>query len=139
VGSLKETTHSFTFDKCYWSMGDVDGAGAMQPHTAQDDVFQDLGTVIIQNAFDGFHSSIFAYGQTGAGKSFTMMGNPWDPEKAGLIPRLCRELLTGQQQQHEQQQAADDGDKETRHQLQVSYLEVCLVLLHLGVPCQCTD
>jgi hypothetical protein len=99
----------------------------MQPHTTQDDIFQDLGTVIIQNAFDGFHSSIFAYGQTGAGKSFTMMGNPWDPDKAGLIPRLCRELLSGQQEQllqQQQQQAADEGDKETRHQLQVSYLEV---------------
>lgn len=126
VGTLKETKHSFTFDNCYWSMGssDVDGSGAVPPNTSQHDVFQDLGTVVIKNAFEGFHSSIFAYGQTGAGKSFTMMGDPWDQEKAGIIPRLCRELLSGQQHQEEQQKEQQQTAKETRHQLQVSYLEV---------------
>ena len=33
---------------------------------------------------------IFAYGQTGAGKSYTMMGKADDE---GIIPRLCRDLF----------------------------------------------
>ena len=33
---------------------------------------------------------IFAYGQTGAGKSYTMMGKADDE---GIIPRLCKDLF----------------------------------------------
>lgn len=35
------------------------------------------------DALEGFNSTIFAYGQTGAGKSFTMMGSAEHP---GIIP-----------------------------------------------------
>ena len=31
---------------------------------------------------------IFAYGQTGAGKSYTMMGKPFDPGEEGIIPQV---------------------------------------------------
>jgi len=31
---------------------------------------------------------IFAYGQTGAGKSYTMMGKPNDPGEEGIIPQV---------------------------------------------------
>lgn len=37
-------------------------------------VFEDLGTDVIQAAFEGYNACIFAYGQTGAGKSYSMMG-----------------------------------------------------------------
>ena len=43
-----------------------------------------------EHAFQGYNICIFAYGQTGAGKSYTMMGSRTDP---GLIPRLCNELF----------------------------------------------
>lgn len=36
------------------------------------DIFQDLQP-LVQSALDGFNVSIFAYGQTGAGKTFTMV------------------------------------------------------------------
>ena len=35
----------------------------------------------------GYNVCIFAYGQTGAGKSYTMMGKGHDNEQAGIIPR----------------------------------------------------
>ena len=38
----------------------------------------------------GYNVCIFAYGQTGAGKSYTMMGKADDE---GIIPRLCRDLF----------------------------------------------
>ena len=37
-------------------------------------VFQDLGTDVLQAAFDGFNACVFAYGQTGTGKTYSMMG-----------------------------------------------------------------
>jgi hypothetical protein len=39
-------------------------------------VYQDLGTEVLQAAFDGYNACLFAYGQTGTGKTYTMMGYP---------------------------------------------------------------
>ena len=33
-----------------------------------------MGNDVIQAAFEGYNACIFAYGQTGAGKSYSMMG-----------------------------------------------------------------
>ena len=53
---------------------------------------EQVGTHVLKNAWLGFNCAIFAYGQTGAGKSFTMMGDGTG-DKAGLIPRLCGSLF----------------------------------------------
>jgi len=38
----------------------------------------------------GYNVCIFAYGQTGAGKSYTMMGKA---EDEGIIPQICEDLF----------------------------------------------
>ena len=43
--------------------------------------------------FSGYNVCIFAYGQTGAGKSYTMMGKQDSTTEAGIIPRLCKDLF----------------------------------------------
>ena len=49
---------------------------------------------MLEHAFEGYNVCIFAYGQTGAGKSYTMMGgDPADPAERGIIPRACEELF----------------------------------------------
>lgn len=53
-------TKTFTFDFSYWSHCPSD------PHFAgQSTVFEDLGTSVLQNAWNGYNVSLFAYGQTG--------------------------------------------------------------------------
>ena len=39
----------------------------------QDNLFQDLGGPLLDNAFEGYNNCIFAYGQTGSGKSYSMV------------------------------------------------------------------
>lgn len=42
--------------------------------------------------WSGYNVCIFAYGQTGAGKSFTMMGKQEEGQE-GIIPQLCLDLF----------------------------------------------
>ena len=37
-------------------------------------VFSDLGQGVLDSAFEGYNACLFAYGQTSAGKTYTMMG-----------------------------------------------------------------
>lgn len=37
-------------------------------------VFKDLGQGVLESAFEGYNACLFAYGQTSAGKTYTMMG-----------------------------------------------------------------
>jgi kinesin family protein 3/17 len=50
-------------------------------------VFDDVAYPIIENVMDGYNGTIFAYGQTGTGKTFTISGVPKDPELKGIMPR----------------------------------------------------
>ena len=50
----------------------------------QDVLFQDLSS-LIQSSLDGYNVCIFGYGQTGAGKTHTMIGG--EGEQRGLLPR----------------------------------------------------
>lgn len=54
----------------------------------QDEVFNDCKD-LVQSAVDGYNVTIFAYGQTGAGKTFTMYGVKG---QEGVAPRTIHEL-----------------------------------------------
>ena len=58
--------------------------------STQDDVYTKSGiqNSIVNDLFQGYNATILAYGQTGAGKTFTM-GN----ENDGLIPRCCQDVF----------------------------------------------
>jgi Kinesin motor domain len=49
-------------------------------------VFEDSARSIVDGALEGYNGTIFAYGQTGAGKTFTMEGSTGE-EAAGITPR----------------------------------------------------
>lgn len=62
------------------------------PESSQEQVFEEI-VPLVQSALDGYKVAIFAYGQTGGGKTYTMDG-PQGPqeentrgEHAGIIPR----------------------------------------------------
>lgn len=49
-------------------------------------VYTDIGEKMLLHAFEGYNVCIFAYGQTGAGKSYTMMGKQDIKDQQGIIP-----------------------------------------------------
>lgn len=56
---------------------------------SQEDIFEDCRDVA-QSAIDGHNATIFAFGQTGAGKTYTMHGSAHDE---GISQRMIRELF----------------------------------------------
>jgi kinesin family protein 1 len=55
-------------------------------YASQKQVYRDIGEEMLQHAFEGYNVCIFAYGQTGAGKSYTMMGKQ-EKDQQGIIPQ----------------------------------------------------
>lgn len=86
---VDDTIKHYKYDYSYWSC-DENCPG--QKFATQRQVYQDLGIEMLEHAFEGYNVCIFAYGQTGAGKSFTMMGKN-ESDQQGIIPRLCGELF----------------------------------------------
>ncbi|XP_012974931.2 kinesin-like protein KIFC3 isoform X1 [Mesocricetus auratus] len=60
------------------------------PWASQQDVFQEV-QALITSCIDGFNVCIFAYGQTGAGKTYTMEGTPDNP---GINQRALQLLFS---------------------------------------------
>eukprot|EP00698_Gefionella_okellyi_P024104 TRINITY_DN8416_c0_g2_i1.p1 TRINITY_DN8416_c0_g2~~TRINITY_DN8416_c0_g2_i1.p1 ORF type:complete len:1295 (+),score=436.96 TRINITY_DN8416_c0_g2_i1:182-3886(+) len=102
-----EGGHKFAFDHCYDSS--IRGS---KVYADQERVFSDLGAGLIANAWDGFNCSLFAYGQTGAGKSYSMTGCPGDD---GLVPRMCKELF---------QRISANTDAAVSYEVELSFLEI---------------
>ncbi len=61
----------------------------LEPGVSQDKVFQQVAIPVINGVIDGFNGTIFAYGQTGTGKTHTMVGayQSLSNEQRGIIPR----------------------------------------------------
>ena len=58
---------------------------------------------MVENGLEGYNGTIFAYGQTGAGKTFTMVGDYKDPEVKGIIPRTFDHVITAIKTSEEKQ------------------------------------
>ncbi|XP_041647216.1 kinesin-like protein KIF1A isoform X1 [Cheilinus undulatus] len=102
---------SFNFDYSYWSHTspeDVNYASQMR-------VYKDIGEEMLLHAFEGYNVCIFAYGQTGAGKSYTMMGKQDVKDQQGIIPLLCEDLFT---------KINDNTDNSMSYSVEVSYMEI---------------
>lgn len=54
--------------------------------STQVDVYNETARPIIEKVLAGYNGTIFAYGQTGTGKTFTMEGINSKPELRGIIP-----------------------------------------------------
>ncbi|KAM3835478.1 kinesin-like protein KIF1A isoform 11-T11 [Vipera latastei] len=106
----KETPKSFSFDYSYWSHTTPEDIN----YASQKQVYLDIGEEMLQHAFEGYNVCIFAYGQTGAGKSYTMMGKQ-EKDQQGIIPQLCEDLFS---------RINDTTNDNMSYSVEVSYMEI---------------
>uniref|UniRef100_A0A672ZI40 plus-end-directed kinesin ATPase n=1 Tax=Sphaeramia orbicularis TaxID=375764 RepID=A0A672ZI40_9TELE len=107
----KEPAKTFSFDYSYWSHTTPEDPS----FASQNLVYNDIGKEMLAHAFEGYNVCIFAYGQTGAGKSYTMMGKQEEGQE-GIIPMLCEDLF---------EKINEDSNKEDlSYSVEVSYMEI---------------
>jgi len=104
-------TKSYQFDRVFG------------PKSQQLDVYRSVVEPLIEQVMMGYNCTVFAYGQTGTGKTFTMEGGErrneagvsWDSDPtSGIVPRALAQLLDTLQEQ------ADSVEYSVR----VSFLEL---------------
>ena len=94
---------TFTFDAVY------------PPNTAQNHLYQQSAAHIVDSVLEGYNGTIFAYGQTGTGKTFTMEGVNHDDELKGIIPRAFQQIF---------QEIETRGGANVEYLVRASYLEI---------------
>lgn len=92
----------FTFDAAY------------DQESKQKDLYEETFAPLVNSVLEGFNGTIFAYGQTGAGKTFTMEGVKNDPELEGVIPRSFRHIFD----------TIANAPEDERYLVRASYLEI---------------
>ena len=81
VSVSKNDTKTFQFDYVY------------PMETTQRQIYDEVAFPIVDSIFQGYNGTIFAYGQTGCGKTFTMMGVVDNPDLKGIIPNAFSHIF----------------------------------------------
>jgi hypothetical protein len=102
VGSTVKRTKTYTFDKAcavplIFTARLVSlytcGRQVFGQYSTQEEVFNVSIVPIIEEVLQGFNCTVFAYGQTGTGKTHTMEGEMGATANAGIIPRSLHMLF----------------------------------------------
>ncbi len=80
AGETGELPKTFTFDNVFdWN-------------STQSDVYTETAKPIVDSVLEGYNGTVFAYGQTGTGKTHTMDGGAGDSER-GIIPKTFNQIF----------------------------------------------
>lgn len=103
-GDDSKLSKTFTFDGVYGIS------------SSTEKIYSEIVRPIVNGVLDGYNGTVFAYGQTSCGKTFTMEGIKSPSAQKGIIPRCCEHILNGIRQR--------SLDKHSKYLLRVSYLEI---------------
>lgn len=98
----ESSSKTFTFDSVFDS------------NSTQRDVFNATARPIVDAVLNGYNGTIFAYGQTGTGKTFSMEGIRDVPELCGIIPNAFDQIFS----------TINTGNASTQYLVRASYLEI---------------
>ncbi|KAM0742574.1 hypothetical protein ACQRIT_002751 [Beauveria bassiana] len=105
MGPNSLSNKTYSFDRVFSSAAD------------QEMIFDDTVRPILDEMLSGYNCTIFAYGQTGTGKTYTMSGDMTETlgmlsDEAGIIPRVLQQLFRKLELD------------ETEHCVKVSFIEL---------------
>ncbi|CAP20618.2 Protein CBR-KLP-11 [Caenorhabditis briggsae] len=96
-----EPTKDFTFDAIY------------DENSTQSDLYEETFRDLVDSVLNGYNATIFAYGQTGTGKTHTMEGKSNDSEQRGVIYKCIDHIFEHMAASHNQE-----------YLVRASYLEI---------------
>jgi uncharacterized coiled-coil protein SlyX len=80
--SENERNKIFTYDAVYdWN-------------ASQQCIYDETVRPLVSSVLEGYNGCVFAYGQTGTGKTYTMEGTESDEDNLGVIPRAFQQIWT---------------------------------------------
>ena len=82
TSSSSAVSRTFTFDLAYG------------PDSSQLSIFSETAQPIVESVMSGYNGTIFAYGQTGTGKTHTMEGVVESEEMRGLMPNTFHHIFS---------------------------------------------
>ncbi|CAD8189553.1 unnamed protein product [Paramecium pentaurelia] len=85
------------------------------PDTPQLQIYQQTAFNLVESVAEGYNGTIFAYGQTGCGKTFTMIGDPQNDNMKGIIPRTFEQIINI---------INNNSDSNKKFLLRCSYIEI---------------
>jgi kinesin family protein 18/19 len=100
-GAARSREKRFAFDHVF------------SPQDGQQKVYQHTTKFLIHGVLNGFNATVFAYGCTGAGKTYTMFGTPEEP---GIMARTLEDLFRTIERVH--------AAGRVRYRVSVSFVEV---------------
>lgn len=92
---------TFTFD------------GAYHTNSTTEQIYNEIAYPLVEGVLEGYNGTVFAYGQTGCGKSFTMQGVHDPASQRGIIPRSFEHIFE-----------AIDASENMKYLVHASYLEI---------------
>ncbi|EMC94377.1 hypothetical protein BAUCODRAFT_35587 [Baudoinia panamericana UAMH 10762] len=108
MGPSALSNKTYQFDKVF------------SPAADQGMIFEEVVAPILDEVLAGFNCTIFAYGQTGTGKTYTMSGDIMDtlplPDAAGIVPRVLHWLF--------ERLCGDGTQEQTENSVKCSFIEL---------------
>lgn len=92
---------TFTFDGVYYT------------DSTTEQIYNEIAYPLVEGVLEGYNGTVFAYGQTGCGKSFSMQGIPDPASQRGIIPRSFEHIFE-----------AIDASENMKYLVHASYLEI---------------
>lgn len=89
---------------------------------SQADVYHAAVQPIVEDVLNGYNGTIMAYGQTGAGKTYTLSSR--DPDAIGMMPRAAAAIFS-----------AIEHDQGHSYTVMMSYIQLYMELLQVGCSC----
>lgn len=90
----------------------------LREDASQADVFQAAVQPIVEDVLNGYNGTIMAYGQTGAGKTYTLSSIA--PDAIGMMPRAASAIFS-----------EIAGDQNNAYTVVMSYIQIYMELLQV--------